>query len=211
MALAGQVFVAPKGTATALNAEFWNERFRDGAWRHLGSIAESPRYGVVAAYVHKLGGGRVLDAGCGEGFLADYLDLGRVEYTGCDISTAAIARARDRHPGLRWSSCSLESLVQTTDERYDVLVLNEVLASLERPIETLRRCAGLAEPGGHLVISQYQGAGGTSFAATFAAELEAEIAGGRFALLGTVELAEPQAHLRWRISCVRAHDEGPGA
>lgn len=49
---------------------------------------------------------KLLDFGCGAGFLPDWLAanglLGRVEYTGLDVSAPILAQARTRWPGLRF-------------------------------------------------------------------------------------------------------------
>ena len=69
----------------------WDQTFREGKWEYLHSIAETPRYAAVAGYVHKLlRRGNLLDAGCGEGLLVDYLDINRIRYTGFDLSPISV-------------------------------------------------------------------------------------------------------------------------
>ena len=78
----------------------WEETYASGRWDYLADIGELPRYGIVAGDVHKLiVRGRLLDAGCGEAILVDYLDVGRFEYTGFDLSPTAIGRAHSRLRG----------------------------------------------------------------------------------------------------------------
>jgi 2-polyprenyl-3-methyl-5-hydroxy-6-metoxy-1,4-benzoquinol methylase len=75
----------------------------------------------------------VLDAGCGEGLLLDCLALDRFTYTGCDLSPTAIERARKRHNTANLVACSSDAFEPARGEQYDAIVLNEVLATLERP------------------------------------------------------------------------------
>lgn len=66
-------------------------------YAYLRSHNFRPLYATVAAHVSKLvgGDGYVLDVGCGEAMLADYLPSD-IRYFGLDASRAAIRRARER-------------------------------------------------------------------------------------------------------------------
>ncbi len=88
----------------------------------------------------------VLDAGCGEGFVADFLarqdpDL---HITGVDLSPAAVAYAEE-HFGqrVRFRTGSLYKL-PFSDQAFDTVVCSEVLEHLdapERAVRELRRVA----------------------------------------------------------------------
>lgn len=194
-----------------MTADYWDETFRAGTWDYLESIAEISRYAVVAGYIHQLGGGRVLDAGCGTGPLAGFLDLARVRYSGFDISSVAIASARERRPDLTWIASSLEDFLethaQTQAERFDILVFNEVLSTLEQPLDAFHRSLALIVPNGHVIISQFHGAGPGARAATVLEQFEPVLSNAPFERIGTTDVHDCPSGLRWRISCVHVPEQ----
>lgn len=181
----------------------WEATYREGTWDYLASLEEMPRFAVVAGYVRRLPGGTVLDAGCGEGVLIDHLDLDRIRYTGLDISATAIDRARRRRGDLPWHARSLEEFIDANAERYDIIIFNEVLSVLDDPIETFHRYCAALRPGGHIIISQFQGTGPTSNARLFAAKLENEIADERYVRVGAAEIRDVAGGRAWKVFCLR--------
>ncbi len=182
---------------------FWERTFREGRWDYLGSIAETPRYALIAGYIRRLAsGGDVLDAGCGTGVLVDHLDIERLQYTGFDVSPTAIAQARDRHPGASLLTSSFEDFVCPAGVRYDVIVFNEVLATLERPLETLRRYLTFLKPVGYVLISQLQNPDPASKANISTRRLEVEIANRRYVRIATFEAKNCETGLTWRLYCL---------
>ena len=78
----------------------------------------------------RVGGRRLLDAGCGHGLLLDEARLRGWETVGLDLSAAAAAHARDRL-GLDVRETPLEEF---SDERgFDALVLADVIEHVRRP------------------------------------------------------------------------------
>ena len=72
--------------------------------RREGAEAGRDPFGLLQPLLELLGdlpGRRVLDAGCGEGYLARALTTGGAEVTGIDLSTRLIELARARDPGGR--------------------------------------------------------------------------------------------------------------
>lgn len=181
----------------------WDLTYREGNWDYLASIAETPRYAAVAGYVHKLvRHGCVLDAGCGEGLLVDYLDLGRLTYTGFDLSTTAIDRARKRYSGVTLFPCSLDEFAPANGEKYDIIVFNEVLTSIDRSHEILDRYFTFLAPSGHIVLSQFQNSNPTSNASIFTGTLEAEIAAGRYHVAARSQTLNCDTGFSWNVYCL---------
>lgn len=88
----------------------------------------------------------VLDAGCGEGFVIDYLHQQdpSLQFTGVDIDEDAIAYAKE-HFGdyARFRTGSIYKL-PFSDNSFDAILCSEVLEHLDRPeraIEELKRVA----------------------------------------------------------------------
>ena len=181
----------------------WEETYRQHAWDYLAALAETPRYSAVAGYVHKLACRRhVLDAGCGEGMLIEYLDMNRLHYTGFDVSPTAIDRARQRYGGAYFVCCSLDDFTPPHGERYDLIIFNEVLTSLKNSIEILNRFYTFLQPSGHIIISQFQNSNPNSNACIFTQMLEAEIAAGRYPVVSNSEVQNCETGRRWRVYCL---------
>jgi SAM-dependent methyltransferase len=92
----------------------------------------------------------VLDAGCGEGFVARVLErrLPEVAVTGCDVSRSAVRLAAARQPAARFVVASLLAL-PFPDAAFDVVACIEVLEHLpaEQPQLALRELARVARRG----------------------------------------------------------------
>jgi 2-polyprenyl-3-methyl-5-hydroxy-6-metoxy-1,4-benzoquinol methylase len=131
-------------------------RHVSGAWDFLKSSAEMPRYGVIASYCRSAGPeASVFDIGCGIGLLLEWLPRhGNLRYFGIDVSDVAIRQARE-NARARASFEAADPVIFDPGERFDVVVLNEVLYYVERPELLLDRCAGFLRPGGVIVISMY--------------------------------------------------------
>lgn len=181
----------------------WEESFQQHSWDYLAGIGETPRYSLVAGYIHKLAGrGSVLDAGCGEGVLIDYLDLNRFTYCGFDVSPTAIERARLRHADVQLQVASAESFVPPEHEKYDVIAFSEVLAQVESPLATLARFSTFLRPAGHIIVSQFHSRNPESKGTIFKRIFEAEIAAGRVNIVATSEVLNCATGLRWTVYCV---------
>ena len=182
----------------------WEATFQQHSWDYLAEIGETPRYSVVAGYIHKLmRRGHILDAGCGEGVLIDYLDLSRIEYSGFDLSPTAIDRARQRYAVVNLISSPIETFIPPANEHYDIIVFNEVLSQVEHPIKELDRFSTFLRPGGHVIISLFQGARPQARGAVATRVLETEITARRIAAVAAAEVLNCDTGLRWKVFCLR--------
>lgn len=91
----------------------------DGRWDRLAATGDDV-HGEAAA-VERLGGGRVLDAGCGMGRVAIELDRRGHDVVGVDADADLLERARRRAPDLTWIHADLSRL--DLGQRFDVIVL----------------------------------------------------------------------------------------
>ena len=110
-------------------------------------------YADITAELREHGSGpRVLDVGCGQGELLQWLGEQGFEPHGIDPSADAAALARER--GLDASTSTLEELLATSDPppTYDAVVLVNVLEHVPDAVEMLRGIGRLLEPGGFLYI-----------------------------------------------------------
>ena len=104
-------------------------------------------------------GPRILDVGCSEGVLEILLAREGFNITGVDINAEALAFARDllaREPEevrsrVRFLHGDLAQ-ARLLDDRFDTLVMGEILEHLEDPQELLDRSLDLIRPDGRVII-----------------------------------------------------------
>lgn len=129
-----------------------------GTWSYLEELSEMPRYAVIAGYCVRANAGSVLDLGCGAGILRNWvLRAGAADYTGVDLSNAAIDAARRRH-GTDTSFVAGDAALYQPERAYDVIVFNEMLYYFAQPDEVLRRYARFLRPQGFFIASLWDGA-----------------------------------------------------
>jgi SAM-dependent methyltransferase len=189
----------------------WDAMFRAGNWDYLASPGEAPRYALIAGYLHRLAAAdgsdpiRVLDAGCGQGILADYLDPARITLTGFDPSPTAIARARSRPHNQHgtWLVAGVDPIPLPPSARFRAIVFNEVLPALPDPMGTLASYRALLEPGGMFVLSLFQSHDEHANARILTRMLDAELAAGALAALARACVTDAESGLTWNLTCLR--------
>jgi SAM-dependent methyltransferase len=142
------------GRAAAPTADVWNSEYEAGRWSSLESLEELSRFSVLVGYAaHLKPGGALLDIGCGEGTLwARSAPYGFAKYVGVDISASAIAKATHRFPhDARFISANAEHYLP--DDRYDVVVFNEVIYYFDDPLRTVDRYACALKSDGIILLS----------------------------------------------------------
>ncbi len=135
----------------------WEQEYRDGCWNYLQSARELAHYSVILGYyMHYCSGGSVLDVGCGEGVLQRRLRaLGYARYLGIDSSEQAIARAQAQQDTLTEFRCA-NAETYSPQERFDVIVFNEVLYYLRDPVGVVRRLTCALNPDGIAIVSMFR-------------------------------------------------------
>ena len=95
---------------------------------------------------------KVLEVGCGEGAFAALLEAAGVRVTAIEPDAAAAAVARGRAARVHRATLE-EALGEVARERFDLIVLADVLEHLEDPVGALRALAPLLAPGGAFLLS----------------------------------------------------------
>lgn len=95
---------------------------------------------------------RLLDAGCGRGFLGERLAPFCGSYYGIDISSAALAIARDRVPRGIFHQGSVAKLPYA-DGCFDCVVCAEVLEHVPDYVRAIAELARVTRSGGQVLIS----------------------------------------------------------
>lgn len=132
---------------TSANKQKYSRSSRIAQW-HLNSVMEA-----IYQLLAESGGASILDAGCGEGFLTDYLARRdpSLRLTGVDMSSEAIAYAEERFgERARFRTGNVYKL-PFSDNSFDVVLCSEVLEHLDEPDLAVRELIRVARR--HVVIT----------------------------------------------------------
>jgi len=128
---------------------------REGEFKSLHDI--NP---LRLKYIHTncaLAGKRVLDVGCGGGILTEELARSGAKVTGIDLGAAplTVARLHALESGLEinYQQISVEQLVETEADSFDVVTSLEMLEHVPDPASVITACARLLKPGGKIFLS----------------------------------------------------------
>ena len=104
-----------------------------------------------------LSGMAVLDVGCGGGILSESMAGLGAQVTGIDLGDKAlqVAKLHLLESGKRvdYRKIAVEDLAVETPGCYDVVTCMEMLEHVPDPASTVRACAQLVKPGGHVFFS----------------------------------------------------------
>lgn len=98
---------------------------------------------------------RVLDVGCGNGYIAGSLLALRCTVVGIDLNPSGIAIARRRYPNGRFETLAAGAriLEELGEPPFDVVLSTEVIEHLYDPVAFARGCFVALRPGGRFVCS----------------------------------------------------------
>jgi len=104
-----------------------------------------------------LAGKTVLDVGCGGGILAESMAGLDAKVTGIDLGDKALQVAKlhllESGKQVEYCKIAVEDLAAEQPGRYDVVTCMEMLEHVPDPASTVRSCAQLVKPGGHVFFS----------------------------------------------------------
>lgn len=134
----------------------WDKEWKSGAWDYMENVAvERAKVSIIGSVLVQMfarQNASVLDVGCGEGPISDFLTPGqRSHYVGIDISKEAILSAkRLRGPPLKFvhAVCHLFQ----PKNKFDVIIFSDMLYYVEYE-KVLKQYEGYLNPGGIIIIS----------------------------------------------------------
>ncbi len=98
----------------------------------------------------------LLDAGCGRGGTAAYLQAGGWgQVTGIDLDADSIKEAAAAYPGIAFRACDIYQLEQQLEPGFALVTLFNVLYALDDQRRALGALARVARPAARLVILDY--------------------------------------------------------
>jgi SAM-dependent methyltransferase len=133
------------------NASFWVQIIREHRDKYRTELTDPAVLKAIGEAEHL----RVLDAGCGEGYLSRILARNGASVTGVDFSVRLIEAARtqnliDTLP-VSFDVASVDALPYA-DDKFDLIVCNHLLNDLYDPSKSIGEFARVLRGGGRLVI-----------------------------------------------------------
>ena len=101
-------------------------------------------------------GAKVLDAGCGPGFVAASAKLLGADVEGIDFSEGMVEQAKDRFPDINFAVADVEDL-PARDETFDAVLSNIVLFHVTDPEKAMSEARRVLKLDGRFVFSQWLG------------------------------------------------------
>ncbi|MBL8519738.1 MAG: bifunctional 2-polyprenyl-6-hydroxyphenol methylase/3-demethylubiquinol 3-O-methyltransferase UbiG [Betaproteobacteria bacterium] len=136
----------------ALAARWWDA---EGEFKPLHDI--NPLRLKWINHCVPLAGQRVIDVGCGGGILAESMAALGAQVTGIDLSEKPLAVAKlhgiESGVSVAYRLASAEDTAAMEPGAYEVVTCMEMLEHVPDPASTIRACAAMARPGGHVFFS----------------------------------------------------------
>lgn len=149
------------GYGNRVSKGIWEQQYSNGTWNYLFSEDEAGHYFSICSQIKKhMQGCSILDIGCGNGVLYDYLHKNLADsllYSGIDISENAVEIAKSKFPSAKFNKVDYDYAAVTG--RFDVVVFNETLYYFIKPMKTLAKAfSENLKSSGVLVISMCEDA-----------------------------------------------------
>jgi 2-polyprenyl-3-methyl-5-hydroxy-6-metoxy-1,4-benzoquinol methylase len=134
----------------------WEREWNSGDWDYLENVAaERARIAVIGGVftnMYAASNASVLDIGCGEGAISDFLTFKqKSSYVGVDFSKEAIKLAKSkRHSPMKFVHASADEFNPT--HKFDVIIFSEVLYYVDHE-KVIQKYIELLNPNGIIIIS----------------------------------------------------------
>lgn len=118
---------------------------------------------ISEAYLKRLensGKLSILDAGCGQGWLAHKLYLAGHKVIACDASEALLNQARELYPEINFQVADLTQNLPFSEGQFDLIILNMVAHDLEDQLKAFENLRTVLKPQGKLmatIVNPYYG------------------------------------------------------
>lgn len=133
----------------------WDQQWKSGAWDYMDKVAvERSKIAIIGgvfAHIYTNSNASVLDMGCGEGAMSDFLSEGQKQrYLGVDLSKEAIVNARMKRPKLKFLHSGVYQFVP--HHQFDIIVFSDVLYYVEHE-KILQQYSKYLTPTGIIILS----------------------------------------------------------
>ena len=141
----------PGGGEAMRAKEDWEKWYaQPNPWGSEGTEKDSVRIEILLERLKYARFDRMLDLGCGEGFMTNAIATVSRNVQAFDISALAVERARARFPSIDFQQGELFDVIVRPDVRatpFDFVVVSEVLYYLQTDEERRAAVSGIAELG----------------------------------------------------------------
>jgi SAM-dependent methyltransferase len=141
-------------TLSALTCDVMRDYYEE-LWQRLPGELEPPdrelRLRFMLAHVAR--GDRVLDLGCGDGWMTAELARAGAAPTGVEVAQAAIDRGRGRHPDLDLRLAPIDGPLPVSDNACDVVWASEVIEHVADTARWLSEIRRVLRPEGRLLLT----------------------------------------------------------
>jgi 2-polyprenyl-3-methyl-5-hydroxy-6-metoxy-1,4-benzoquinol methylase len=158
--------LAPSDRHHLLTKPFYNLTYKHERWEGEGLDADTHRhfcdFANMAVALALAPGARILDVGCGSGWLCEYFARFGYEVTGIDISPDLIAMARERlsrvpygadhETGLKYKFLVHDIEAAALDETFDAILCYDALHHFEDEHAVIANVASMLKYGGQLFV-----------------------------------------------------------
>jgi 2-polyprenyl-3-methyl-5-hydroxy-6-metoxy-1,4-benzoquinol methylase len=158
---------------------------------------------MLAGYINRIARPiHLCDVGCGPGVILHHVNpTVVVKYTGIDISQTALDRfERRRNSADRLICSSIEDY--SPDDRWDVILFNEILYYTRDPIEQVEKFGQALKPNGFLLISNYKKGRYFSHNNVCIRQLLRHFSAGRHKVKDAIEVTKLLSKAKWQIFVV---------
>ncbi|KAF3362609.1 Methyltransferase type 11 [Chlamydiales bacterium STE3] len=114
--------------------------------------AEDVYWGIRQFLNSKTRSLRILEVGCGFGYLTYAIKKAGHDIKGIDISKVAVEKAAERYGDL-FSCIDVREMAQSEGPSYDLIIFTEVIEHIDNVKEFMRAVNKLLIPGGHLLVT----------------------------------------------------------
>jgi SAM-dependent methyltransferase len=124
-------------------------------WRELPDPLEPPDRALRLAFLraHVRACERVLDLGCGDGWMTTELAALGAAPLGIEIASAAVERARRHHPELEFRLADTDGVLPLEDNAVDVVWASEVIEHVADTARWLSEVRRVLRPRGRLLVT----------------------------------------------------------
>jgi SAM-dependent methyltransferase len=124
-------------------------------WRTLPDPLDPPDRGLRLRFLRSsvCAGERVLDLGCGDGWMCAELDSLGARPLGVEVAAAAVERARRHHPGLEFRLAEIDGELPLEDNAFDVVWASEVIEHVADTARWLSEVRRVLRPRGRLLLT----------------------------------------------------------
>jgi ubiquinone/menaquinone biosynthesis C-methylase UbiE len=124
-------------------------------WERLSAVTHPRDLALRRSFLlaHARAGDRALDIGCGDGHFSGVLADAAMTVTGADVAEAALVRARQRHPGLRFERVPFDGELPFEDGAFELVWASEVIEHVADTGRWLSEIRRVLTPRGRLLLT----------------------------------------------------------